>query len=40
MNHDNAQARKAYQDFFGLWKDADVSLPMLAEAHQEYDKLK
>jgi len=40
LSGDNAQARKAYQDFFGLWKDADGSVPILAEAHQEYDKLK
>ena len=39
LGGDNAQARKAYQDFFGLWKDADSSLTIL-EAHQEYDKLK
>ncbi len=37
---DSAQARKAYQDFFGMWKEADSSLAILAEAHQDYDKLK
>ena len=37
---DNGNARKAYQDFFALWKDADQTLPFLAEARQEYDKLK
>jgi len=40
LSGDNATARKAYQDFFGLWKEADSALPFLAEAHQEYDKLK
>ena len=40
LNSDNATARKSYQDFFQLWKDADPALPFLAEAHQEYDKLK
>jgi len=40
VNGDSATARKAYQDFFQLWKDADPSLPFVAEAHQEYDKLK
>jgi len=40
LSGDNATARKAYQDFFDLWKEADSALPLLAEAHQEYDKLK
>ncbi len=40
LNSDNAAARKSYQDFFQLWKDADPALPLLSEAHQEYDKLK
>jgi serine/threonine protein kinase/tetratricopeptide (TPR) repeat protein len=37
---DTAKARKAYQDFFDLWKNADATLPFVAEARQEYDKLK
>jgi eukaryotic-like serine/threonine-protein kinase len=37
---DTTKARKAYQDFLDLWKNADASLPFLAEARQEYDKLK
>jgi serine/threonine protein kinase/tetratricopeptide (TPR) repeat protein len=37
---DTAKARKAYQDFFDLWKNADATVPFLAEARQEYDKLK
>lgn len=40
LNGDDPRARKAYQDFFEFWKEADSSLPFLAEAHQEYDKLK
>jgi serine/threonine protein kinase/Flp pilus assembly protein TadD len=40
LNGDQPKARKAYQDFFDLWKAADPSLPFLAEARQEYDKLK
>jgi serine/threonine protein kinase/tetratricopeptide (TPR) repeat protein len=40
LNGDNSAARKAYQDFFAAWKDADASLVFLAEARQEYDKLK
>jgi tetratricopeptide (TPR) repeat protein len=40
LNGDDPKARKAYQDFFEFWKEADPSLPFLAEARQEYDKLK
>jgi len=40
LNHDIAKARKAYQDFLVLWKDADPTIPILVAAHQEYDKLK
>src|SRR3989441_167124 len=37
---DAAKARRAYQDFFTLWKDADSSIPILVAARQEYEKLK
>ena len=37
---DPARARKAYQDFFALWKDADPDIPILQEARREYEKLK
>ena len=40
LTGDTAKARKAYQDFFALWKDADASIPILVEARKEYDKLK
>ena len=40
MSGDNANARKAYQDLFALWKDADASLPALIAARAEYEKLK
>jgi tetratricopeptide (TPR) repeat protein len=40
LNDDNATARKSYQDFFTVWKDADPTLPMLVAARQEYDQLK
>ena len=26
------KSRKAYQDFFALWKDADADIPILIEA--------
>jgi eukaryotic-like serine/threonine-protein kinase len=40
LQGDTTKARKAYQDFFALWKDADANLPILIEARKEYDKLK
>jgi serine/threonine protein kinase/tetratricopeptide (TPR) repeat protein len=35
---DNGRARKAYQDFLALWKDADPDIPILREAKAEYAK--
>ncbi|HEX5886844.1 MAG TPA: tetratricopeptide repeat protein, partial [Pyrinomonadaceae bacterium] len=40
INGDTAGARKAYQDFFALWKDADADLPVLVQARKEYEQLK
>ena len=40
LTGDTAKARKAYQDFFALWKDADPDLPVLIEAKNEYKKVK
>jgi len=40
LNNDPATARRAYQDFFELWKNADATLPILTEARGEYEKLK
>jgi uncharacterized membrane-anchored protein len=40
LQGDTAQAQKAYQDFFALWKNADADLPILIEAKKEYEKLK
>jgi hypothetical protein len=34
-----ADARKAYEDAFSFWKDADPDLPLLAEARKEYAAL-
>ena len=36
---DTAKARKAFQDFFELWKDADPDIPILQQAKAEYAKL-
>lgn len=40
MQGDTVQARKSYQDFFTLWKDADQDIPILIEAKREFEKLK
>jgi len=40
LQGDTAKARKAYQDFFELWKDGDADLSVLIEAKKEYQKLK
>ncbi len=40
LTGDTARARKAYQDFLALWKDADTDIPLLNEAKQEYAKLR
>jgi tetratricopeptide (TPR) repeat protein len=36
---DSAGSRRAYQDFFAMWKDADPDLPVLQQAKAEYAKL-
>lgn len=40
LEGDRERARKAYEDFFALWKDADADIPILIEAKKEYEKLK
>ena len=39
LDSDRSKSRSAYQDFLGLWKDADASLPVLEQAKAEYAKL-
>ena len=39
LQSDAQKSRTAYQDFFALWKDADVNIPILKEAKAEYSKL-
>jgi serine/threonine protein kinase/tetratricopeptide (TPR) repeat protein len=34
-----AKSRKAYEDFFALWKDADPDIPILKQARVEYHEL-
>ncbi|HWQ03392.1 MAG TPA: tetratricopeptide repeat protein, partial [Candidatus Nitrosotenuis sp.] len=40
LDGDTAKARKFYQDFFALWKDADADIHILQEVKAEYAKLK
>jgi DNA-binding winged helix-turn-helix (wHTH) protein/tetratricopeptide (TPR) repeat protein len=37
---DTAKAKRAYQDFLGLWKDADRDLPFLSQANKELEALR
>jgi hypothetical protein len=36
---DAESARKAYQDFLTLWKDADPDVPILKQVNSEYAAL-
>jgi hypothetical protein len=36
---DTAKAKKAYQDFFEMWKDADPDIPILKQAKTEHARL-
>jgi tetratricopeptide (TPR) repeat protein len=40
LSGDTNRARKEYQDFLALWKDADADLPVMQQAKDEYAKLK
>ena len=40
ISGDTAGARKSYQDFFALWKDADPDLPVVVQARKEYEALR
>ncbi|MEO6239205.1 MAG: protein kinase [Vicinamibacterales bacterium] len=40
LSGDTTKARKAYQDLFALWKDADPDIPILREARREYEMVK
>ena len=37
---DKEAARKSYQDFLTLWKDADPDIPIYRQAKAEYARLK
>jgi tetratricopeptide (TPR) repeat protein len=40
MMGDNASARKSYEEFLNIWKDADPDLPFCRQAKAEYAELK
>jgi hypothetical protein len=37
---DTGAARKAYEDFLDLWKDADPDIPVLKETRVEYERVR
>jgi hypothetical protein len=37
---DNASARKSYEEFLTIWKDADPDIPIYRQAKAEYAKLR
>ena len=39
LQGDNAKAKRSYQDFLTIWKDADPDIPLLIQAKAEYAKL-
>jgi hypothetical protein len=39
MQADREHSRKAYEDFFTTWRDADPDIPILRQAKTEYQKL-
>jgi hypothetical protein len=39
ISGDTAASRKAYEDFFALWQNADSDVPLLQQARQEYLRL-
>jgi DNA-binding winged helix-turn-helix (wHTH) protein/tetratricopeptide (TPR) repeat protein len=40
LTRDNDRARKAYEEFFALWRDADPDVPVLIRTRKEYGGLK
>jgi eukaryotic-like serine/threonine-protein kinase len=39
LSGDKASSKQAYENFFGLWKDADVDSAAFKESKAEYAKL-
>jgi hypothetical protein len=40
LDGDLEKARKAYDVFFALWKEADLGLPVLINARKDYGALR
>ncbi len=40
LSGDTARARRAYEDLFAIWKEADPDLPALVAARAEYSRLR
>jgi eukaryotic-like serine/threonine-protein kinase len=40
LEDDIPKAKETYQDFLILWKDADLDVPVLQQAKEEYGKLR
>jgi hypothetical protein len=40
LSGDKTRAKRAYEDFLSLWKEADPGIPILEQAKAEYDKLR
>ncbi len=39
LEGDSVSARRSYQEFFALWRDADSEIPMLRQARTEYQQI-
>jgi hypothetical protein len=39
LTGDTAKAKKTFEDFFELWKDADSDIAILQDARAEYARL-
>jgi eukaryotic-like serine/threonine-protein kinase len=39
LSGDTTKAKTSYQDFFALWKSAELDIPILKQAKAEYAKL-
>ena len=40
LANDTTKSRKAWEDFFAAWKEADADLPILREARREHERLR
>jgi eukaryotic-like serine/threonine-protein kinase len=39
LTGDKPKAKRSYQNFFALWKDADPDIPILKQAQAELNRL-